>query len=252
MAVMMSLATSATFGAIAESQVLVVYNSAATDATTLKNAYLAAHPGILAVNVLNLNNAALNVADLTYAQFVSLVRNPIRAYLAAAGAPDPPDIIAIVLIRPFPHRIQDTNHPTIGDNPSGQADEINAGDATDASVDAELVLLWQNLETGEAGGTMDSKSDNIIDNPYHQLTAQINTFSRTNIQTAKTFSIWRVFDSGQTARRCSRLATCTRWRMMAIAPDAARPRSTQNLYINKAPVGVLMDEYDVSRATISI
>src|SRR5207247_5113596 len=145
-----------------------VYNSDASYATTLKDAYLAAHPGIPAANVLDLNSATLNVADVTYAQFVSLIRNPIRNYLNLAGPPDPAGIVAIVLIRPFPHRIYDTDNLVIGDNPSGLVGEFNAADATCASVDAELVLLWQNLDAGEAGGTMDSKSDNVIDNPYHQ------------------------------------------------------------------------------------
>ncbi len=250
-AVLLTVTTTATFGAIAESQVLVVYNSAATDATALKNAYLAAHPGIPAVNVLDLNNAALNVADLTYAQFVSLVRNPIRNYLSAAGAPDPPDIIAIVLIRPFPHRVQDTDNPTIGDNPNGQANEINAGDATDASVDAELVLLWQNLDTGEAGGAMDSKSDNVIDNPYHQQTAQINTFNRANIQSAKTFlnisnAFWALGGTGAARLTPGDMYLVCRIDGNSLADAEASIDRAKNLYVNKATTRVLLDEFDVS------
>lgn len=238
-------------GAITESQVLVVYNSAAIDATALKDYYLAAHPGIPAANVLDLNNAALNVADLTYAQFVSQVRDPIRNYLLLAGAPDPPDIISIVLVRPFPHRIQDTDIPMIGDNPNGQGSELSAGDATDASVDAELVLLWQNLDAGEAGGTMDSKSDNVIDNPYHQQTAQISTYSRANIQTAKTFVsvsavYWRLGGTGAAMLTPGDLYLVCRIDGNSLADAKASIDRAKDLIVNKAKVRILLDEYDTS------
>lgn len=239
------------FGAIAESQVLVVYNSAATDATALKDAYLAAHPGIPAANVLDLNNAALNVADLSYANFVSLVRDPIRSYLLLAGAPEPEDIVSIVLIRPFPHRVQDSDNAAVGDNPNNQGNELNAGDATDASVDAELVLLWQNLTTAEAGGAMDSKSDNVIDNPYHQQTGPVSAFTRANIQTAKTFlntggAFWRLGGSAATKLSPGDMYLVCRIDANSLADAEALIDRAQSLYINKATVRVLLDEFDVS------
>src|SRR5262249_4993318 len=74
---------------IAPSQLVVVYNSASSEAVTLKNSYLAEHPTIPALNVIDLNNAALLTSDLTYAQFVASVRNPIRTYLQTPGAGRP-------------------------------------------------------------------------------------------------------------------------------------------------------------------
>jgi uncharacterized protein (TIGR03790 family) len=247
----MGLAASISWGAITESQVLVVYNSAATNATALKDAYLAAHPGIPAANVVNLNNASLNVADLTYANFVALVRNPIRNHLLLAGAPEPASIVAIVLIRPFPHRVHDTDNATVGDNPGIADDELIAGDSTNASVDAELVLLWQNLETGEAGGTMDSKSDNLIDNPYHQMTAQINTFTRVNIQTAKTFvntgsAFWSLGLPSPSQLTPGDMYLVCRIDGNSLADAEASIDRAQNLYINMATVRILLDEYNVS------
>jgi len=88
-----------------------------------------------------------------------------------AGDPTPAGIVSICLIRGLPHRILDTDNALVGDNPSALSAEFSAGDATCAAVDAELVLLWQNLEGSEAGGTMDSTSDNLIVNPYHGSTA---------------------------------------------------------------------------------
>ncbi|HRX86791.1 MAG TPA: hypothetical protein P5572_17330, partial [Phycisphaerae bacterium] len=185
-AIVASLAVQSVRADISENQVLVVYNSASADGTALRTAYLAAHPGIPTTNILDLNDASLLVPDLTYANFVSKLRTPIRNHLNATGTAQ--SIVAIALLRPIPHRIQDTDNPTVGDAPSAAVNELSAGDATYASVDTELALLWQNLDTGEAGGTMDSLSDNMIVNPYHTSTVGIDAFSRANITTAKTFA----------------------------------------------------------------
>lgn len=176
-----------------ENQVVVVYNAASTDAATLKDAYLAAHPGVPQENVCSLNDTQLvGIPDISYADFITLIRDPIRDWFELTTTPNPEDIIAIVLLRPFPHRVQDTDSASAGDAPSIQSTEFNAGDATSVSVDAELALLWQDLELGqtggvESGGQLDSYSDNPIVNPYHQSTAEIDTFSRNRITNAKTF-----------------------------------------------------------------
>ncbi len=242
-------------GDIAESQVLVVYNSAATDATALKNAYLAAHPGIPTANVLDLNDATLlaNPANLTYAQFKTSIRDPIRAYLTGGFGPTPQTIISIVLIRPMPHRILDSDFPLAGDNGTNSGNEVNAGDATYAAVDAELVLLWQNLDAGEAGGTMDSKTDNMIDNPYHQSSLPINscgTCARSNIQVAKTFTnsfnfFWALGGSGATQLRPGDIYLVCRIDGNSLADAMASITRAQNLRINKANGIILLDEYNV-------
>lgn len=175
-------------GAILPGQVLVVHNSQSPGAATVLSAYLAAHPTIPPANVFDLNDATIaGVADVTYPDFITRIRDPIRNHISAAGAPAPDELVSIVLIRGIPHRIRDTDNPTAGDNPAQLAAEFNAGDATAASVDAELVLLWQNLSSGEGGGTMDSYADNMIDNPYHQSSADIQGFNRSNIGTQKSF-----------------------------------------------------------------
>ncbi|NOX57626.1 MAG: hypothetical protein GXP29_02055, partial [Planctomycetes bacterium] len=189
-AALLGVSTDFARGAISESQTLVVYNSASSDGEALKDAYLAAHPGIGASNVVDLNDASLLTADLTIADFTTKVRDPIRAHLSAAGFPQPADIIAIVLIRPMPHRVLDSDNALVGDNPGAAATEINNGDVTYASVDAELVLLWQDLYGGEAGGALDSLADNMIQNPYHGSGAAIDAFSRTSITNAKVFGVF--------------------------------------------------------------
>jgi len=242
---------------IAESQVLVVYNSAAPEGTILKNDYLAAHPGIPAANVLDLNNptmlAVMPPGGLLYSQFVAWVRDPIRNYLNQPGPPDAGDIIAIVLIRPMPHRIYDTDNIIVGDNPGALGTEFlppaygGAADATCASLDAELVLLWQDLDAGEAGGPMDSRADNLIVNPYHTSSAAIDSYSRANILTAKTLVnqddvLWNLGGSGATALTPGDIYLVCRIDGKTLADARAALARSQGLCVNKARVRILMDK----------
>ena len=250
-------AVGVTRAAITESQVLVVYNSASAEGTALKNSYLAAHPGIPANHVFDLNNPAMLTGDILYSSFISQIRTPIRNYLTSLGAAETQGIIAMALIRPFPHRIWDTDNPFVGDDPFGLQGEFlppgsgGQGDATCASVDAELVLLWQNLDTGEAGGTMDSKSDNLIDNPYHQSASEINFFTRGNIQTAKTYVnnsnvVWNLGGAGATQLTPGDMYLVCRIDGPSLAAAQASITRAQQLYANKASQIALLDAYAVS------
>ena len=236
---------------IAPSQVLVVYNSTSADAVTLKNTYAAAYPDIPAENFLDLNDAALLTSDQTHAAFIANIRNPIRDYLLLPGVPDAADIIAMVLIRPFPHRLLDTDNALVGDSPGSAANELLAGDATYGSIDAELVLIWQNLAAGEAGGTMDSRSDNLIDNPYHQSTTPIDTFSRSAIQTQKSFTnssnvVWTHSGGGPSRLTPGDMVLVCRIDGATLADAQAIIDRAADLHINKAAVRILLDEYDVT------
>lgn len=236
---------------ILESQVLVVYNSAAAGATDLKDAYLAAHPGIPAANVLDLNSATLDRADVTHAQFATLIRNPIRNYLLSMAGSAPQQIVSIVLIRPFPHRVLDMNQSTVGDFPSNAGPRFNAGNANYASVDSELVLLWHDLNNGEADGTMDSLADNIIDNPYHTSSVPIESFSRANITTPKTYTnrgnvAWVLGGSGATQLTPGDMYLVTRIDGPTQDDAIAGLHRAQNLRINKALVRIILDEYNTS------
>ena len=42
----------------------------------------------------------------------------------------------------------DSYNPTVGDSPGNFVNEVNASDATCASVDSELTLLWIDLNAG--------------------------------------------------------------------------------------------------------
>lgn len=250
-AALLALVASAAAADIAPSQVLVVYNSAAAGAAALKDSYLTAHADLPAANVLDLNNAALNVANLTRAQFVSLVRDPIRNHLSFPGPPTPQSIIAIVLIRPFPHRLLDTDAGAGGDSPTTAGNEFTAGDNTCSSLDADLALLWQDLEVGEAGGQMDSYADNIIDNPFHQSASAIHLFSRGNIQTQKIFVnasnyVWLVGGAGASVLTPGDLYLVCRIDGHSLADAQASIARAQALYVNQALVKIILDEYDLS------
>jgi uncharacterized protein (TIGR03790 family) len=238
-------------GAISESQTLVVYNSASAEGTVLKNAYLAAHAGIGASNVVDLNDASLLTANLSIADFNSKVRDPIRSYLSAAGFPQPSDIIAIVLIRPMPHRILDSDIALVGDNPGAAVDEVNDGDITYSSVDSDLVLLWQNLSNGEAGAQLDSFADNMIQNPYHTSASAINAFSRTFITSAKTFAnasniAWAVAGSGSVRLTPGDIYLVCRIDGNTQADALNLITRGQNITVNRATTHIILDEFDVT------
>ncbi|MFO0974687.1 MAG: hypothetical protein U1A27_14795 [Phycisphaerae bacterium] len=237
-----------TRGDISPNQTLVVYNSAAAESLPLLASYLAAHPGIPPENVLDLNYAGLLTPDVTYATFVQRIRDPIRAYLAAPGLPDPSSIILIVILRPFPHRVQDPANPGLGDSPSAAANAFVAGRAGYASVDSELTLLWQPLDSGEAGGTMDSKSDNAIVNPYHGSPTPIDTISRANILTAQPFTnvlnvAW--FLDGTTMTPGDMYLVC-RVDGTTLSDAQALISRAAGLYVNKNVARALFDEYNTA------
>ncbi|HUN80434.1 MAG TPA: hypothetical protein VMV81_02880 [Phycisphaerae bacterium] len=229
-------------------QVLVVYNSQAFTATTLKNYYLAAHPGIPAANVLDLNDTTW-ANEFSYADFITHVRNPIRNYFSLPGSPSPSQIIAICLIRPFPHRVMDPDDGDDGDVPYFLYEDAIAGDANNASLDAELVLLWQDLDAGEANGLMDSYSDNMIVNPYHKLSSPIQTYSRANITIPKVFTnaqdiCWLLGGSGPTQLTPGDMYLVCRIDGSSLADAEAEIDRAKNLIVNKAAVKVLLDEPD--------
>jgi len=142
--------------------------------------------------------------NIPYPDFITRMRTPIRNHLTAAGLAQ--RVRAIVTTKGLPHRILDTDVPTAGDFPGTFVTEITNDDATCASVEAELALLWQNLETGEAGGPADSKSDGLVLNPYWKGAQPVSGFTTANIFVPKTYAagatgpVWQT-TSGPIANR---------------------------------------------------
>lgn len=201
-------------------QVLVVYDSRRSSERDVAEFYAGsakvpggsgAEPGVHPlVHVFNLQTsgvAAAGPGNISYADFITLVRDPIRAHLQSEGLAR--EVRCIVLTKGVPHRIEDSDNALVGDQPSNMFTEFLMGDANCASVDNELALLWQDLGENEAGLRGDSFSDGLILNPYRHATAPIGFYSNANTQVAKPFEVygtslgryWHVPDTVPTEQR---------------------------------------------------
>lgn len=169
-------------------EVLVVYDSRSADSRAVAEYYagsalvpggVGGEPGVHAgLHVFDLASSGQALAlpgGMTYANFITRMRDPIRAHLLSSGLQD--RIRCLVTTKGMPHRIEDTDAGGIGDNPGAWVNEFNAGDATAASVCGELSLIWQDLTAGEAGGAGDSRADGFVVSPLWRQAFPATTFS---------------------------------------------------------------------------
>lgn len=183
---------------LTESQVLVIYDSNIADSKLVAEYYAGsakvpggaggiagAHPG---VHVLNLSATGAPVGPtITYADYGAKLRTPIRNYLNSTQLWS--QVRCLVLTKGIAHRIQDTDNPNVGDDPAAaQAEFSTQRDFTAASVDSELTLLWQSLDSTESGGSGDSRADGAILNPYANHSDSITDYPTTNMRLFKSFA----------------------------------------------------------------
>ncbi|MGH7132103.1 MAG: hypothetical protein ACREJO_09180 [Phycisphaerales bacterium] len=199
-----------------EDQVLVVYDSRIVDSLAVAEYYAGSpkvpggagalhgiRPGVRVMDLAATSQPAMGIPDIDYATFTSRLRDPIRAHLTAT---DPTDIVrCIVLTKGIPHRILDQTSPTVGDEPWNLEAPFNAGNLTYASVDSELVLLWQTLNDGANGQSQGSRAAGIIINPYWRASQPISKLDRPNLHTQKSLQplysppagiLWRTLPTG--------------------------------------------------------
>ncbi|MDX9912584.1 MAG: hypothetical protein RBS39_12205 [Phycisphaerales bacterium] len=181
-------------------QVLVVYDSRIASSRDVAEYYAGSgkvpggplgnapgvHPTVRVFDLASTGLATLPAGNVDYSVFRDRMRDPIREYLLGEGIER--RVRCIVLTKGLPHRLRDTDNANVGDSPSNQGAEFTAGDCTNAAVDSELTLLWQNLDAGEAGGQGDSLADGVITNPYWKSDRPINAFSTQYMATSKTFA----------------------------------------------------------------
>ena len=175
---------------LAPEQVLVVYDSRVADSLAVAEFYAGSgvvqggaggepgvRPGVRAFDLATTGIPVLPTSgNIGFTRFRTDIRAPIRAHLVAQGLEL--NIRCVVLTKGIPHRVQDNNNGNIGDPPSEFLLQWSGRrNATAASVDSELALLWQDLEAGEAGRSADSFADGWVINPYWQQPAPHNTFS---------------------------------------------------------------------------
>ena len=180
-----------------EDQVLVVFDSRITDSLAIAEYYAGSskvpggtgaergiHPAVRVMDLAATSQAVMGVPDIDYATFATRLRDPIRSHLTAT---DPTDLVrCIVLTKGIPHRIQDQTNPALGDQPWNVDAALNAGNITYASVDSELVLLWQNLNDGSGGQSQGSRAAGMIVNPFWRATQPIAKFTRPNLHAQRT------------------------------------------------------------------
>ncbi|WP_428388316.1 dockerin type I domain-containing protein [Mucisphaera sp.] len=180
----LTLATALPSHALEEHNVLVVYNSADPDSQAVYNHYLTARPSVIGFD---LNDPTVTGSLFTYTDYTSKLRDPIRSFLTTNNLEE--QIGVITLTKGIPHRIDDRNNPGAGNNGGTAFTLLDTGNATYASVDAELTLLWQDTETGEANGSFDSPADNIVANPFWRSTINLMDFDRSGITNANSFDL---------------------------------------------------------------
>ncbi|MEM8782600.1 MAG: hypothetical protein AAGE65_07040 [Planctomycetota bacterium] len=183
---------------LAEENVLVVYNSADADSVAVFDAYTSVRPGVVGFDLNTvIDGSALSPGNVSYAQFVTDIRNPIRDFLTPPSGPDLTEQIQVItLTKGIPTRIADLNETLpsntsialIGDMPGLAASTFEDQNATFATVDSELTLLFQDLETGEAGGAFDSRADNVIINPFFDSDVSITASDRSTIEAPRTLT----------------------------------------------------------------
>lgn len=186
-------------GQLRPDEVLVVYDSRIPDSLAVAERYagsgkvpggvggLAGHrPGVRVFDLASSGAPVLTAPTITPSQFGASLRGPIRAHLTGQNLTQ--RVRCLVVTKGMPHRVQDHDVPIAGDNPTLQVDEILAGDATAASVDAELTLVYADLDAGEQGGTMDSRADGLIVNPFWRTLQPHRVYPQTNILSPKNYS----------------------------------------------------------------
>jgi hypothetical protein len=159
-------------GALQPEQVLLVYNSASADSLAIRNAYIAAHPG---VREFDLADPLLPDGSIPRETYLDRVRDPLRLHLQQpdGAATLAESIVAIATTRGLPARIDGAGEFTIA--------------STWASLESELTLLHQDLEAAGVG-SLGTRHAGPIDNPYHASSAPIGAFDRSDITTARSFT----------------------------------------------------------------
>jgi hypothetical protein len=191
------------FSGLRDQDVLVIYDSRIADSRAVAEFYAGSakvpggsgglvgrYPGLRTLDLASTGAAASTPGNITYSDFVSKIRNPIRTHLTNTGSTT--RVRCFVLTKGLPHRIQDTNAANCGDFTGSNATDFpaqfDASDANCASVDSELTLLWQNLDSGEVGGAADSKSDGAVLNPYWKSNQPLLNFTTANMLATKTLT----------------------------------------------------------------
>jgi uncharacterized protein (TIGR03790 family) len=221
---------------IPENRVLLLYNSQNAESLAVRNAYVAAHPGVLEFDI----NSTVSAGSVGRTTYLNVIHSRLSNFLQGPGNGMPlyEQVVAIATTRGLPARIQGTGEFT--------------GESTFASLESELVLLQQDLEA-TGSGTLATNHHGAIDNPYHELHTGALTFDRSSITTQRSFQIkpspantayWTV--SGLTPGDMylvTRLDASASSGKTALENTISLINRSVNLEVNTNAVQALLDEY---------
>jgi hypothetical protein len=152
---------------------MVLYNSQNADSLAVRDAYIAAHPGVLEFDI---NNAAVVPGNISRASYLANIRTPLVNHLQGFGDGMllSEQVVAIATTRGLPARIQGANEFAIN--------------STFSSLESDLSLLQQDLEATGVG-ILATRTNGPVDNPYHGVRAPILAFNRSAITTQRVFQV---------------------------------------------------------------
>ncbi len=223
--------------------VLLVYNSRNAESLAIREAYVAARPGVLQ---LDLNDPGMPVGSVSRSDYLARIRNPIRNFINGIAGPDvSQQVMAIATTRGLPARILSS---------AGGADEFELYSRW-SSVESELALLQQDLEAG-GSAYLSNRFSGCVFNPYWRMPGTpIASFTRAAVKTPRPFvnvlippgpeEVWQVTDltPGDIYLVCRLDAAPTPAGNSAAQNAAALIQRSLNLVVDRCGVQALFDEY---------
>lgn len=236
------LVASAAMGVLQPGNVVLVYNSRNAESLAIRDAYIAARPGVWQFD---LNDPAIVPGSISRADFVTRLRNPIRAWIAGVGFGHPDlsqQIMAIATTRGLPARVLSGN------------DEFQLHSGW-ASVESELSLLQQDLEA-VGSDYLPVRYKGAVFNPYWRaLGLPIDSYSRASVLTPRTFvnvvippgpaEVWQVtgLTPGDLYLVCRLDSAATAGGASAVQNAQSLIARSQNLIVDRCGVRALFDEF---------
>lgn len=167
-------ATSPALALLQPQNVLLVYNSQNAESLAVRNAYIAARPGI---HQFDLNDATILPGEISRTDYNAKIRSRVKDFIngVSTGSDISGQIMSIATTRGLPAALTGNNE--------------NSNVSAWASLESELTLLQQDLEQGPNPGQLPFRFNGVVDNPYHRQTSvTITSFSRANVKVQRSFS----------------------------------------------------------------
>lgn len=247
-------------------EVLVVYDGRIADSVAVAEYYAGSaavpggvgglagkRPGVRVMDLARTGAPVTGPGNIAFSAFAPSLRDPIRTFLTNTGTARA--IRCLVLTKGLPHRVLDSDNPTVGDFPAEVSNEVTGNDYTCASVDSELTLLWQDLSSGENGSAADSKADGCIINPFWRSAVGIGELANTNITAPKTLTgsgigpLWGSTGTGSARLGAGEIYLVCRLDGKTVADVRGMIDRAQHPYLDTQGAAVILDESNSNGVT---